>query len=248
MSIRLDALLERLIALEADVRYQEYASREEPEFLYVAGNIPILVSAPHGAAHTRKGKYKGEDEYTSAFARLVGEETGAHCIYARRRSRTDPNVAKDAPYKDLVREICEQNDMKFVLDLHGMWPHHESSIELGTRNGKSCPNHKGLILRSLDASGFAIDSEEKISRLRVDVQYRGNGSSAREPMIKFVSERLSIPAAQFEINAHNRIVVRRDDSADRDKEFLGDPDAIEKTVQAFIKMVIALNEHVVSSL
>ena len=67
-------------------------------------------------------------------------------------------------------------------------------------------------------------------------------------MIKFVSERLSIPAAQFEINAHNRIVVRRDDSADRDKEFLEDPDAIEKTVQAFIKMVIALNEHVVSSL
>ena len=248
MPKRLDALLERLVALEADVRYQEYASREEPEFLYISGNIPILVSAPHGAAHTRRGKYKGEDEYTSALARLIGEETGAHCIYARRRSRTDPNVAKDAPYKEMVREICELSDIKFVLDLHGMWPHHESGIELGTRNGKSCPNHMGVILRSLDASDFTVDSKEKISRLRVDVHYSGNGSATREPMIKFVSERLSIPAAQFEINAHNRIVVRRDDSADRDKEFSGNPDAIEKTVQAFINMVIALNGHVVNSL
>ena len=114
------ALLERLLALEADVRYQEYAAGGEPEFAYSSGRIPVLVSAPHGAAHTRDGKYKGEDEFTAGFARLIGEESGAHCIYARRKSKTDPNAATDAPYKDMVRQICGRNEIRFVIDLHGM--------------------------------------------------------------------------------------------------------------------------------
>ena len=59
-------------------------------------------------------------------------------------------------------------------------------------------------------------------------------------MIKFVSERLKIPAAQFEINAVNRIVMRRDDAAERDKSFRGNPKVIEKTVSTFITLVNAL--------
>ena len=240
MSEKRGTLLERLIALEKDVRYQEYATAGEAEFAYNAGRIPILVSAPHGAAHTRHGRYKGEDEYTAAFAQLLGERTGAHCIYARRKSKTDPNVDEDAPYKDLVRQICVQNKIKFALDLHGMWAKHGAGIELGTRNGKSCPEEKELILRALDASGFTTESTEKFFRLRVDVRYSGEGSSVREPMVKFISERLAIPAAQFELNAHNRIVVRREDAAARNKNFRGSPAAIAQTVAAFINLINAL--------
>ena len=61
-------------------------------------------------------------------------------------------------------------------------------------------------------------------------------------MVKFVSETLEIPAAQFEINAANRIVARKDDAAERDKTFRGNPELIEKTVKAFIVLVDALNQ------
>ncbi len=233
-------MLERLISFESDVLYQEYASDGEPEFIYQEGKLPILISAPHGAAHTRYGKYKGEDEYTAAFAQLIAEETGAHCIYARRKSKTDPNVAKDAPYKEKVREIIREKKIRFVIDLHGMWQHHEAGIELGTRDGKSCPEQKELIIHSLKESGFTRDDDNKFFRLRVDAKFSGNGSATREPMIKFVSERLKIPAAQFEINAVNRIVMRRDDAAERDKSFRGNPKVIEKTVSTFITLVNAL--------
>jgi hypothetical protein len=139
-------VLKRLIKLESDILYQKYASEDEPEFIYVEGKLPILISAPHGAAHTRNGKYKGEDEYTAAFAQLVAEEAGAHRMYACRKSRTDPNASKDAPYKEKVRKISNGNEIRFVIDLHGMWQHHEAGIELGTRNGKSCPDQKELIM------------------------------------------------------------------------------------------------------
>jgi len=240
MQSKSPTLLERLATLEADARYQEYAAGVEPEFAYSVGSIPILISAPHGAAHTRNGKYKGEDEYTAAFARLIGEESGAHRIYARRKSQTDPNAAEDAPYKDMVRQICRQNEIRFVIDLHGMRPQHEAGLELGTRDGKSCPEQKALILHSLRESGFTADSNEKLFRLRVDGQYSGNGSPTREPMVKFVSEKLRIPAAQFEINAWNRIVVRREDAAEKDKTFRGHPQMISQTVQALINLVNAL--------
>ena len=81
-------LLKRLVELEADVRYQELPSSSEPEIRYIPGEIPILLSAPHGASHTRSGGYKQEDEFTASFARLVSERTGAHVIYTRRRSGT----------------------------------------------------------------------------------------------------------------------------------------------------------------
>ena len=158
----------RLILLEREVLYQEYATQSEDEFRYIAGTLPILISAPHGASHTRNGKYKGEDEYTAAFARLIATETGAHCIYARRKSKTDPNLAEDAPYKEKVREISRKNEILFAIDLHGMWTHHEAGIELGTREGRSCPRQKALILQSLKESGFCKKNNEKLLRLRTD--------------------------------------------------------------------------------
>ena len=235
-------LLQRLLIFEKDILYQEYATKDEPEFRDIAGTIPILISAPHGAAHTRNGKYKGEDEYTAAFAQLIAEERGAHCIYARRKSHTDPNVAEDALYKEKVREICSENEIRFVIDLHGMWTHHDAGLELGTREGRSCPDQKALIIQSLKESGFATENNKKLLRLRIDNKFSGNGSPTRETMIKFVSKKLKIPAAQIEINAYNRVVKRREDAADRNKPFSGKPEMIEKTVKALIGLVEALDE------
>jgi hypothetical protein len=242
MNVKTTGLIERLVALEADIKYQELAVGEEPEFAYSLGQIPILVSAPHGAAHMRYGRYKGEDEYTAAFARLIADECGAHCIYARRKSRTDPNAALDAPYKAMVDRICKNSEIQFVLDLHGMGLHHNAGIELGTRDGKSCPEQKELIIQTLSESGFTLDNVDKLMRLRVDAQFSGNGSSTREPMVKFVSEKLSIPAAQVELNAWNRIVIRREDAAENDKSFQGEPGLIEQTARALIKTVNVIQE------
>ena len=240
MSSELPALLQRLISLEADVLYQEYPTSEEPELAYSAGRIPLLVSAPHGAAHTRKGRYKGEDEYTAGLARLLAEETGAYCIYTRRRLRDDPNADRESSYKEAVRQVCTRENIKFFLDLHGMRIKHNAGLELGTRDGKSCPNQIELILRRLAESGFTPETPQPLLRLRVDMYYRGNGSPTREPMVRFVSEQLCIPAAQFEINGWNRIVVRRNDAAENDKSFCGNPSMIAQTIKAFIRLIDAL--------
>ncbi len=99
-------VLERLVALEEDVTYREPPADGGPPFRYQSGRLPILLSAPHGAAHRRDGRLKREDEYTAAFARLVAERAGAHVLYAFAQSESDPNYDRESPYKAALAELA----------------------------------------------------------------------------------------------------------------------------------------------
>ena len=144
---RADGWLERLVALEADVRYQELPSEDEVAFGYVRGQMPILLSAPHGAVHTRRGQLKEEDEYTAGMAFLVAELTGAHALYARRRSNTDPNWYAAVPYKRRLEQVVRKAGIRFVLDLHAAAATREARGEGPPRgrsgNGRAAPSPAG---------------------------------------------------------------------------------------------------------
>ena len=87
----MDALLSRLQMYESQVEYKTPPAAGKPAFRFHPGKLPILLSAPHGAAHMRNGLLKEEDDYTAGLVRLVAEITGAHAIYTWRRSEDDPN-------------------------------------------------------------------------------------------------------------------------------------------------------------
>jgi hypothetical protein len=233
-----DEMIKRLIDLESDIRYQEYAGTNDPEYLHVAGILPILISAPHGAVHTRNGD-KDEDEYTAGMARLIGDITGARVIYARRKSRTDPNADSTAPYKQALRQIVHENDINFVLDLHGAKKDRKFGIALGTMHGKSCPEKEKLILvRTFEKYGIST-AGNNLSRLDIDDQFPGEGSDSREPIIKFC-HRNSLPAAQVEINAWLRIPIRRADATATDKNFQGNQRLIVNLIKALSDLVVSL--------
>ena len=111
----------------------KYGQESEDYFETREGNIPILVSAPHGARHLRKGKWKEEDEYTASIAIRLGEATGAHVIYVKNKTHEDPNYIKRARYKDKIREIVQNDGIKFLLDLHGVNKDRPFKICIGTR-------------------------------------------------------------------------------------------------------------------
>ncbi|MCU0485611.1 MAG: hypothetical protein MUC85_05810 [Anaerolineales bacterium] len=203
------------------------------------GNIPILISAPHGAVHTRDGNPKEEDEYTAGIARFIGSRTGAHVIYARRRSRTDPNADLTAPYKQALRQIVRENGICFVLDLHGANQNRDFGIAIGTLHGKSCSEPEKLILvRTFEKYGIS-EAGETLARLDIDCKLPGEGTDNREPIVKFCY-RNSVPAAQIEINAWLRIPERRADATAPDKDFKGDPRWIKNNLDALTDVVISL--------
>ncbi len=228
-------LMERLMELEADVRYQEPPSGNEPEFRYECGRVPVLLSAPHGAVHTRRGQSKEEDEYTAGIARLIAELTTAHALYARRRSDTDPNWYADTCYKERLREIVEESGIRFVLDLHGASVWRRFGIALGTMNGESCPLQREDIIRVLGEHGFRRDGS-RLDRLDVDGKFTGKGKKGQETIIRFAWEELCIPAAQFELHSALRIVERRRD-ATAQHPFRGNPDTIRRAIRALAALI-----------
>ena len=229
------ALLARLKELESDVRYQECPKDDEPEFQYVPGEVPILISAPHGAVHTRAGKLKEEDEFTAGIARLVAELTNTHVLYARRISGTDPNWDSDAPYKERLRKIVEDAKIRFVLDLHGASARWKFGIALGTMNGDSCPDHHEQIIQRLENCGFGANGSG-LDRLDVDNEFTGKGMPDQNTVIRFAWEELGTPAAQVELHASLRIVERRSD-ASQEQPFEGEASKIEKVICALAGLV-----------
>lgn len=228
-------LLDRLMTLEEDVRYQETPKPDVSRIGFVSGTTPVLLSAPHSVFHTRQGEPKEEEEYTAALASLVARLTDACALYTRRRSPTDPNWDRDVPYKTRLRQVAVENEVRFVFDIHGIAPDRSFGIALGTMEGRSCPEQRSAIIRRLEASGFRRKSAFP-DRLDVDDAFTGTGLTGQETITCFVSQCLGIPAAQIELHPLLRVVERRED-ASLPRPFRGDPERIERFVHALVELV-----------
>jgi hypothetical protein len=242
-------ILIRLEQLEGEITYHAPPPPGIQPFRYVPGHVPILVSAPHGAAHHRDGRFKQEDEYSAAFARLVGERTGAHVLYAWAQSDGDPNWDRQSPYKNRLRHILIEHSIRFVLDIHGMSNRHQFGIAVGTMCGASCrQHHEALIAGALIASGFRPTTAQEardFPALAWDCfvlnHRRFTGGMTSHTITRFAAEGLGIHAAQFELCADLRIVRRRN-SGKRPGDFRGSPTGIVQAVSAFDQLVQTLTE------
>lgn len=234
-------LLDRLVAYESDIQYRIPPPPGAPEFFYEAGRLPVLLSAPHGAAHMRKGELKPEDEYTAAFVRLLASITGAHALYARYKSGTDPNFYANVPYKEMLQRVVIREQIRFVLDLHGAKENYNFGLALGTMLNESCPDHRALIIDTLMKAGFS-DDQNGVQRLDVDTAFPAAGSQTRETVTRYAWRLLGVPAAQLEINAQLRI-VRRLPGTTALEPFNGNPELIYSALHAIKNLAVALSKH-----
>ena len=241
------AVLDRLIALEADVTYREPPGDGGPPFRHMPGTLPVLLSAPHGAAHRRDGRYKQEDEFTAALARLVAERSGAHALYAFARSESDPNHDRHSPYKTALAGLVAAHDIRFVLDIHGMSNRHKFGVALGTMGGASCRRrHEALVVETLAATGFTETTAAEardFPALRWDrfvVNHRRfTGGLTNHTVTRFAAEEIGVHAMQFELCGSLRIVRRRGTPA-WPSDFRGDPAGIARVVTTLERLTHAL--------
>jgi hypothetical protein len=184
----------------------KYDQEAEDYFETQDGNIPVLISAPHGARHLRKGNWKEEDEYTSSIAIKLAEATGAHVIYVKNKTYEDPNYIERAKYKDKIREMVQNDGIKFLLDLHGVNKDRPFKVCVGTRHNNnsesSCPTYKDTIEEVLR------DFQEPPIFNR-----RNFKAKKKETVTSFARKECGIESAQLEINARYRIVERKPDSS-----------------------------------
>jgi hypothetical protein len=231
-------LIRRLQTLETAIYHREPPPDGEPEFTYLRGHLPVLLSAPHGAAHTRNGQLKGSDQYSASFARLVAERTGAHVLYTHHKSNTDPNYHPNAPYKAYLKRLVETSDIRFVMDIHGAGPRRNFGIALGTIHGQTCSaRQRLLIVQTLATHGFQTDNPTSHRLDRLDLDETFPGGEKQHTITRYVSQTLHISAAQFELNAHLRTFRPAQDGHE---PFNGDRQRLHRAIDAFVDLVRVL--------
>jgi hypothetical protein len=221
-------LLDELKQIEGLIDYNETAV---PYFDYVEGTIPILISAPHGAKHfrARENRIKSEDAYTAAIAIKLARLTGAHVLYVKNRAPEDPNNDYDTRYKKFLDKIVREHNIVFLMDLHGAKPDRPFAIDVGTFSSdprkSSCPHFLGTITNALSGLDGVVFNRRFTAHGRGTVTY-------------FANKHLGIEAAQFEINARNRIPSVISGSSNTVSNAL----EIISTMQALQRVILAVAE------
>ena len=237
----MNTLLEDIKRIEFDEI--DYHKLSECYFQVVEGNIPILISAPHGARHLRPeikaGKvvsvWKEEDEYTAALVIELGRLTEAHIIYVKNKTIEDSNFEEVTEYKRAVRDIIDKHGIKFLADIHGADEDNEFDVDVGIISERdtecSCPIMKPTI-------------EECFKGFRKPLFNQKFSGASTGTVTYFASKVCGIEAAQFEINAKYRIVERKPDSSKALLNIRPDFKAEEKNVLKMLKklekMIIAI--------
>ena len=196
---------------EIEFNQIHYDKESDNNYKIKEGNIPILLSAPHGCKHLRNGKWKEEDEYTSSIAIKLGDLTGAHVIYVRNKTAEDSNYLIDTRYKDEIKKLVDEKGIRFVADIHGLDKDRPSKdkpskVIVGIIDEKdmkkcSCPGFKQIIEECF--KGF----EEGLFNVG------GYNAASQGTVTYFAKHICNIEAAQFEINAKYRIIKRKPDSS-----------------------------------
>ena len=217
-----------------------YDLESEVYFEFKEGRIPILISAPHGAKHLRHGRWKGEDEYTSALAIKLGELTGAHVIYVKNRTQEDSNCLPNTRYKDAIRKLVDERGIKFLADIHGADSRRDYKINIGIIDeedmGKcSCPRCKPIIEETIRAFQYPLFNLDAFT------------AALPETVTSFARHTCGIEAAQFEINARYRIVERKPDStramSGDDPDFRSEGKKILELIRYLEEMMLRITEE-----
>jgi len=218
-----------------------YDSASDDYFEVIEGDIPVLLSAPHGARHLRNGAWKGEDEYTASLAITLGELTGASVIFVKNKTREDSNCLPRTRYKDAIRELVDERGIRFLADIHGADIGRGYKVSVGIIDAEdmgrcSCPQCKPLIeeaFRSFQYPLFHLDAFT---------------AASPETVTSFARHICGIEAAQFEINARHRIVERKPDSTRArhgdESGFRAEETDVFELVQCLEGMVARISEEI----
>ena len=104
-------------------------------FQTIEGQIPVLISAPHGVTQVRNGKPKVAEIGSLAATLYVQKETNAFLIAKTKNCFDDANWDELSPYKQKVLELIRRNNIKYVIDFHGLASKREMDVNLGTHIG-----------------------------------------------------------------------------------------------------------------
>ena len=153
----------------------------------------VILSAPHAVSQVRLGKTKIAEIGSLKTILWLKENTGADCIIKTKNNFDDANWDEKSKYKDELFKLIENNNVKYLLDFHGLAGFRPCDVNLGTNLGRNVETDIKLfdmLLKSFEKAGIVVSIDQPFNA--------GNHTISGSSKIKYDN----IWTLQVEINAN----------------------------------------------
>ena len=133
------------------------------DHVYVAGTLPVLISAPHGVSQVRLGKFKVAEIGSLTTALFLKKITNSHLIAKTQNNNDDANFDDESQYKNHIKEIIKSKSIKFILDFHGLAAHRVCDVNIGTHLGDNILSNKRayiMLVKLLENNGLVVSVDQ----------------------------------------------------------------------------------------
>lgn len=158
----------------------------------IEGEKKILLSAPHCVEHTRENSTRPAETKTKAIVKALASSQKTYGVYKTKDEYNDANWDKECTYKSKVVELVNEENIKSLIDFHGMAAHREQDICIGVNDGKNVYGYDNLI-----GSMVRIFKEYGIKNVTVDDPFAARHEYC---VSTYTATKCSIPTFQIEIN------------------------------------------------
>ena len=161
----------------------------------IEGRIPILISVPHAVKHIRGNKEKLGELNTDIIGHNVQNYTHCH-LFLNTGVTGGPNYDEVNVYKGVLADYVIQNNIKYVIDIHGAADQWEFDFELGTamnRNVKAYEDTVDILLDLSKENGYSTT---------VDTYFPACGANR---ITTYIHRLTGVPSLQIEINYKRRM-------------------------------------------
>ena len=139
------------------------ARNNDKDHVVILGNTHVLLSAPHGVNQVRLGKPKFKEVGSLAIAIYLQKATNSYLIAKTKNNYDDANFDEVSDYKNDLAKCIKENDIKYVIDFHGLSDKREMDINFGTCLGQNISADKKAfkeIHNALVKNGFSVTIDQ----------------------------------------------------------------------------------------
>lgn len=194
-------MINEILNLEQKYKANGYYHKSN-DILLIQGSIPVIISAPHSVKHLRNGAIKNEDMLTGGIAEYLGRITDCHVI-TNLSSMSDPNYDSNSLYRKKLLAYIKDNNIKYLLDLHGASYLSDFSIDIGTS-----PDENGILNSFHNNSKIFNNVVSILSSMSIlnelPITINDKFKAGEKTITYFISHNSNCKCLQLEINGRYR--------------------------------------------
>lgn len=173
--------------------YEQMPPEGEPDYIFLGGDLPVLVIAPHATAYFKDGEFQEADTFTGAIAAFLNKKARCHSLFSFYCCLADPCTYLDTPMRRAAIDIIKAGDIGLVILLLGNGG--------GNTPGLAVNSYEPLGMTSPDyASGLKL----LLSQLEPVADF---SQQPPDPMVKFIAHDLQVPV--ISVQTHKRYRMPR---------------------------------------